>query len=227
MQWAAVAAGRYLLVTASLLFLFSCAPSRLVKPLKKGDRAVNASFGGPLIRFAGVVIPIPFTSAGYAHGVGNRVSLYGNLHTTSLLFGNIQTDIGSVFLIHEKPGIWGVTASPAIQMAWSARSMSGFRLWPSADLNLFVHPQARSSFFYAGANAWMEPGARRAHDEPRPKMFVPNLHTGYMWIGTNWNHQLEARWLGVGIPNLPGVTGYVGVGGKGALGIFYGITRVF
>ena len=39
---------------------YSCAPSRIIKPLNKGEKAVSINAGGPLIGFAGTKIPVPF-----------------------------------------------------------------------------------------------------------------------------------------------------------------------
>jgi hypothetical protein len=48
--------------------LLSCAPSRFVKPLDKGQQAVNLSLGVPLIEFSGLAISTPLITATYGKG---------------------------------------------------------------------------------------------------------------------------------------------------------------
>jgi hypothetical protein len=60
-----------------LLFIFgaqSCAPSRIVKPLEKGEQSLTANLGGPLIKFGSAPIPIPLTSVMYARGISNKTT---------------------------------------------------------------------------------------------------------------------------------------------------------
>jgi hypothetical protein len=56
---------------------------------------------------------------------------------------------------------------------------------------------------------------------------IPNLQVGYNVVKEKWQHQFEIKYLGAGIPNLPGVVGYIGAGGKGAFGIYYSLVRKF
>src|SRR5690242_18275035 len=84
---------------AFLALLASCAPCRYVKPLAKKQSAASFSFGGPLIMFSGTPIPVPFTTIGYGYGLTDNVTTYGNVHTTSALFGNAQVDLGSTLNI--------------------------------------------------------------------------------------------------------------------------------
>jgi hypothetical protein len=144
-----------LLVILSLLF-FSCAPSRFVKPLEKSQSAASFSFGGPMIQYDGAAIPIPFTTFAYGYGVANKCTVFGSLHSTSLLFGNLQSDLGATFLLFEKEKKFGVSAAPSLQLAYSMGKAGTFRLWPSADLNWFWHPKERQSYLYDGFNSWFE-----------------------------------------------------------------------
>jgi hypothetical protein len=223
---------RFLFSTCVCAVLFSlpaqrCAPSRYVKPLARSEQVISASLGGPLIRFSGLPVPIPFTSLGYARGLSEGITGYGHLHTTSLLFGNAQADLGGTFLLYKNEKHFGLTASPALQLAYNLRNQTGFRLWPSADLNAYFSPGAKPSYLYAGLNCWVEPSRRRAHDEPRPNLLLPNLHLGYTVVRTRWQHQFEAKYLGLGLPNQPGVVDYIGLSGKGSFGIYYALIRKF
>ena len=210
-----------------ILLFHCCAPSRYVKPLAKNQSAVSFSFGGPLIKFSGAPIPIPFTTLGYGYGITDNVTAYGNLHTTSALFGNAQADLGATFNLYKKENSFGITASPALQIAYNVRNAIGFRVWPSADMNAYFHLTKKPSYLYAGVNSWFEFSKVRAHDEPQQKHVLPNLQIGYVIVKTKWQHQFEFKYLGIGIPNLPGVVDYIGVSGKGSLGIYYSLVRKF
>ncbi|MBL7931532.1 MAG: hypothetical protein JNL60_06515 [Bacteroidia bacterium] len=217
-----------LLKFLSFIFLFyACAPSRYVKPLEKNQKAASFTFGGPLIKFSGAPIPIPFSTLGYAQGINENLTLYGNLHTTSALFGNSQLDLGTTFNLFKKENAFGITASPALQLAYSVRNKTGFRLWPSLDLNGYLHIKEKPSYLYAGLNSWFEFSSTRAHEEPQQRHLIPNVHIGFTRVRTKWQHQFELKYLGIGIPNLPGVVDYVGASHKGSFGIYYSVTRKF
>ncbi len=207
--------------------LQNCAPSRFVKPLEKKQSAASFSFGGPLIRFAGAPIPIPFSTLSYAYGINNRVTAFAGLHSTSLLFGNGQVDLGSTIGLFEKPNKFGCSATPALQMAYSIRNRGAARLWPSLDLNTYFHFNDQPSYLYAGVNAWFELSSLKAHNETQQRHLIPNLQLGYTIVKTKWQHQFELKYLGIGIPNLPGVVDYIGIQHKGTFGIYYSLTRKF
>ena len=211
----------------TLLFFWNCAPSRYVKPLAKNQSAASFSFGGPLIKFSGAPIPIPFSTLGYAYGVTTNATVYGNLHSTSLLFGNLQLDAGATLQLFKKENKFGLTASPALQLAYNVRNKTGFRIWPSADVNTYFHFNQKPSYLYAGINSWFELSGLKAHDEIQQRRVLPNIQLGYVIVKTKWQHQFECKYLGIGIPNLPGVVDYIGISGKGSLGIYYSLIRKF
>ncbi|MBL7917690.1 MAG: hypothetical protein JNM96_04785 [Bacteroidia bacterium] len=212
---------------AFLFFVFilsSCTPSRIVKPLKKGEQNVSGSFGGPMIKFAGAVTPLPFSTIGYAYGVSNKITAFGGLHTTSLLFGNLQTDIGLCAEIFSK-NKFGISVTPALQTAVSYKDVKSFRIWPSLDANFRY--EIKPGYFYTGAHVWFETKNTRVHELKQEKHALPNLHLGFIKTNTKWNHQFELKYLMPGTTIYPGVVDYVGINKKGAIGIYYAITRNF
>ncbi|MCW3077273.1 MAG: hypothetical protein JWO32_1882 [Bacteroidetes bacterium] len=218
---------RFICIFLFLIFICFCSPTQLVKPLQKGQRAAAITYGGPLIKFAGAPIPIPFTTLGFSYGLTSKITGYASLHTTSLIFGNLQTTVGGLFSLYEQENKFGLTVSPAIQTAYNIRNKTGFRIWPTLDLNAYYHPLQKPSFVYIGANSWFELSSLRAHNEPQANHIIPNIHAGYMLVKTKWQHQFEIKYLGLGIPNLPGVVDYIGISHKGALGIYYSLIRKF
>jgi hypothetical protein len=209
---------------AALLLLNACAPSRLVKPLKKGEQIVSGSFGGPLIKFSGAPIPLPFTTFSYAKGITDKISGFASLHSTSLLFGNLQTDLGICMDVYTK-NKFGISITPAIQTALSFKSAQAIRLWPSLDANFRY--EFTKGFLYAGTHSWFEFSKTRANDTKQERWLLPNYHIGFTKTNPKWNHQFEVKLL---LPNTsiyPGVVDYMGINGKGAIGLYYCVTRKF
>jgi hypothetical protein len=211
-------------MTLSLFFISSCTPSRLVKPLKKGEQTLSGSFGGPLIKFSGAPIPLPFSTVSYAKGLTNKVSGFAGLHTTALLFGNFQTDLGACIDAYSKNKI-GISITPAIQAAVSYKDINSFRLWPSIDLN--ARYEFDKGFLYLGTHNWLETSKMRVHETKQNKWILPTFHLGFTKTNTKWNHQFEAKWYLPSTAVYPGVVDYIGLNKKGAFGIFYCITRKF
>lgn len=204
-----------------------CAPARFVKPLAKKQQAVVASFGGPLINYSGAAIPVPFTTVGYGYGLTDNVTCYGNLHTTSMMFRNLQLDAGATIRLYEKEKKFGVSISPALQLAHSFVYSGTMRVWPSLDANAYYFLKGRESYLYTGVNSWFELSGYKAHKEPVSQHLLPNLNLGYVLARSKWLHQFQLGYLGLGINNLPGVVGYIGISGKGSLAFYYGLIRKF
>jgi hypothetical protein len=197
-----------------------------VKPLAKKEQAASFSFGGPVIGFAGASIPIPFTTLSYGRGLTDKMTVYGGLHLTSLAFGNIQFDFGGTY------GLWqrerqGLTGGLTLQTAVAPGKQNTVRLWPTAELNYYYQPGKGSSYLYGGLNSWFEASGKKSYNQVQPRHVIPNVQLGYMIVKTKIQHQFELKYLGIGIPNLPGVVDYRGIGGKGSIGIYYSIARKF
>jgi hypothetical protein len=216
-----------LFFVASISFLLQqCAPARFVKPLAKKTQAVSFSFGGPLIKFSGAPIPVPFTTLAYGYGISNSVTGFGSLHTTSLLFGNFQSDIGTTIKLYEKENKYGFSCAPTLQLAMNLKNSQTFRVWPSLDVNAYYHLKNKPSYFYTGLNSWVELSSKKAHQEPVKERLTPNLNLGFVKVNKKWTHQFQLSYLGIGKANLPGVVDYIGISGKGTLGFHYALIRI-
>lgn len=208
----------------SFFLLLSCTPSRLVKPLKKGEGALSGSVGGQLIKFGGAVIPIPYTSLNYAKGLNDRASIFGGIHTTALLFSNLQLDAGVCADIFKKEK-FAFSVSPAIQTAMSYKDYKSFRLWPSLDWN--ARYEFQKGFIYTGMHNWFEFSKTRSFDSEQKKFILPGYHIGYTITKTKWQHQFEVKYILPLTPVYPGVVDYIGIQNKGAFGIYYSVCRKF
>jgi hypothetical protein len=204
-----------------------CAPSRYVRPLAEKEHAATANLGGPLIGFGGAVIPIPLTSIGYGYGLNTQTTVFGNLHTTALLYGTLQTDIGvcrTIANIGARSMLTGNLLFNAAVSKWDGEG----RIWPQVDFNyIYQFTKSGNSFVYAGLGNWFELSAKRAHEQEQKKHVFFNPQIGIQYTHNRWNYRFEAKGLALGIPNQPNAVDYKGIGGKGAVGIYFGITLCF
>lgn len=220
----------------------SCAPTRFVRPLERGEKAIIASLGGPVVQVPNVApIPLPLTSVGYAQGVTRKTTAFGVLHTTDLVFGIGKIEAGLNTYLYQADR-WGVTATPVLNFAidkweWNAK------LWPQADFNVYYSFPFESlldqnnhteSFYskellvYGGVNNWFELAGTRAHGEDQPKNWILSPHVGVEFQTPKWNYQFETKLLAPGVPNRDLTISYSSIlKDKGALGIYFGFKRKF
>lgn len=209
------------------LFVFACAPSRFVRPLPKGQHAISVSAGGPLVELGNLVMPIPFSSVTYGYGYTNKTTFFAGLHSTALLFGVVQTDLGLVYQLSEqKLGIPAFTVTPVMNLAldtWEGH----FKAWPEVDANAFWHYNHNRNFLYAGIGNWFELAGRRAHEQRQKVHWVYYPQVGHTFTRDKWNYTLELKYIAPGRSNDNLVAEYKGIAGRGAIGTYLSITRKF
>ena len=209
----------------ALVFCIACAPVRNVRPLDKGEWRVSGSLGGPLIHFAGAVIPVPYTSLAAGYGIRKDLSASVGLHTTALAFGVIQTDLSATYA-PLRPSKWkpGISLTPVVNLAGDVWQKN-FRLWPQLDANAFWEYGQRKHYFYTGFSNWFELNNNRPHEEDQPSHWLVSINAGnYLSLG-NWNFSQEFRWMAPGKNNQKVVVDYVKPGNTGAIGIYFGVGR--
>lgn len=218
------------IIFISILSFFSCAPSRFVKPLKKGEKAINANFGGPLIGFAGTTIPIPFTSITYGHGLRNDITVFGGMHITSLAYGNFQTEIGMVkeFSKYDStnkfvPGFSVIPAFNIITDKWE----NNLKVWPELDLNAYWDINKGKHFIYAGMSNWFELSMQKAHNEKQENHWIFNPHVGISGQTGKWINNFELKFIAPSYSHQNVVVDFKSIGNNGAIGLYYCITRKF
>ncbi len=74
-----------------------CTHTHQVRPLGKGNSAVHASLGGPLVGVFGIVIPTPILSVGAAHGVTDQLEVLGHVDLTAAAFGSAHYVMGAAW----------------------------------------------------------------------------------------------------------------------------------
>lgn len=220
---------KYILFSIALIFIYSCAPSRYVEPLKHKELAVGISFGGPVIDFGGP-IPIPLTSIDAGYGIDTNLTVFAALHTTSLFFGDFQTDFGMTYrFLKQKKYIPNLSVSPSINIIKSF-SEDAFKLWPVLDLNAYWNYGERNNYFYLGVNNYIELSKTIALEQPQIQRVLWNPQIGHIIKGKKkpWQLSLEMKFLGPNIDNTKSFIDYKSILiNKGAAGIFVGYKWIF
>lgn len=207
-----------------LVTVFSCAPSHFVKPLQKGEKALNAAVGGPLIGFANTVIPVPLSSLTAGYGIKEDLTGFATIHTTSLLFGLGHLELGLVKEVFpQKEWRPALCLTPQVDIVTDFQH--AFKCWPVLELNARWKDRKKESFFYLGLSNWFELSSTRAGEEPQQHFWIFNPHIGRTFVRQKWDYTIEAKWLAPNIERLPNVVDYKGPGHMGAFGIYFGITR--
>jgi len=215
-------------LAACIGLIWSCTPTRYVQPLEAGEWAVQGTFGGPLMKNFGPPIPVPFTTAGVGYGLREGTTVYGNLHLTSVLFGTAQVDAGVLQGILEPDG-WrpGVSTSLGFNTAIDFHK-GHFKIWPQWDANAYWRYGANENRIFVGANTWWEPKGFTKGTEEGLQAIIPGIQVGHTFRGTGgWDKTLELSVRNVGKPSGDAVVDWAGLGGAGAFGFHFSITKRF
>ena len=231
----------FLLLFSFSIIISSCAPTRVVRTLKQGEKRLGGNIGGPLIKYNGTVIPVPFTSVYYAQGISDTITVFGGIHTTSALFGNFQTEIGGTYDIwRNKDTTKGVTGTFALNTAFNInnkeslqdvqnkpRTLNSFRLWPQIDANAYyVYNKSKNHFLYYGISTWIETKSNRQSGlKQRAYVFV-SPHVGTTLSNNLLNFTFELKYLAPYMNSWDPLVDYIRPVGKyGGLGFHIAITK--
>lgn len=224
---------KYIYFLSFLIGVFSCAPSRFVKPLEHKQHAISGSFGGPIAKISGVAtLPIPFTSFGYGYGLKPKTTIYANWHTTAAVFGVFQIDAGltqNIWINSTKK--MGVSISPAFNFMVDVFEKN-MRLWPQLDANYYFDYYEKEkkehinrNHFYVGMTNWFELQKTKAHDQNQTNRIIFSPQIGHTFERGKWNYILEVKFLAPYASNQNIVLDYVSPFGKrGGMGAYFGVT---
>ncbi len=117
-----------LLLPLFICFMYSCAPSRFVKPLDAKQKAINVSLGGPIIEYSDLPIPMPFLTATYGYGIDSSLTAFGGVNITSAFYGNAQVELGvTKRLLKQNKSIPGISINPVANIIY--RNKDAFRIF--------------------------------------------------------------------------------------------------
>jgi hypothetical protein len=210
-----------------IIQLSSCATTRLVKPLAKGEKELGLSLGGPVIGFSNTLLPVPMTSIYAAKGITDSLSVFGGLNGTSLLFGVAHLDLGACYQIMEtnkfKPGI---SVSPVTNFMLDKWDWN-FRFYPQVDLHAYWHYRQEKGLLYTGMSNWFELRKTTTYDLKQDKHWVPTFQLGTKYQREKVEWTIESRYIAPNYSNKFSVVDWKGVGSKGALGLYFGVNKKF
>ncbi len=188
---------KYKFLFFSFLFLAACAPTRFIEPIDEGKLAAGATFGGPIIDFAGAPIPVPLSSFEVGYGFKKNLTFSAGLHTTAAVFGNLQLDFGGTFKFLNQKGFKpNMSISPCLNTVWDIYDKK-IKSWPVIDLNAYWNYGKKMNYLYLGANSFIELSANMAleQEQPTPILFSPQI--GHVLKGKDrkWEFISEIKFL--------------------------------
>lgn len=219
-----------------ILVTVGCSSTKFYEPLNKGEQVLTSHFGGPIATVPGIgSIPLPFTSIGYANGVTDRLTAFGSIYPTSLLFGVGQLDLGVNF------GLWesslknqGLSITPALNTLVDLYTGTN-RFWPQLDVNFYSNYMTWKTFdefgklstikkngYYVGLSNWIDPYLTESQGRRNEQFWIPSLQIGHSWNRIRWNYLIECKFLAPIYSNENIVVNYPSVlGDFGALGAYF------
>lgn len=216
------------LALAYICSLTACSTTRIVKPLKAKEVMIGADFGGPLIGFGGGTIPLPFTSVVGAYGVDSNLTVFGAAHLTAATYGNIQLELGGVYRVYQSkkqyiPSISGGLSTQLLLATTDGR----FRIFPVADVNLYwQYLKSGNNYAYVNWSSLFD-FFDEASGQANSNIYRPSFGIGHTFENAKMRYTIEGKYMLPGEANDRGPVQYRGVGGKGAFGVYIGISRKF
>jgi hypothetical protein len=238
-----------------LFLLYSCAPTRIVRPLKAGEDRWGISAGGPVIKYNDNVIPTPLATVTYAKGLNDSTTFFMGINATSLLFTNIQTEFGFCYNIYKKNKLkmfkdtveFGISVNPVANVAFHLNGnlepatnaytlgnsgkplITGVKLWPQLDANCYWnYGKKRRNTLYFGINNWFEVNRKYSYNENENAPFVivsPQLGNILTSKSGIWSFTTEIKYLAPYLSNQNLPIEYVKPGKTGAIGFFIGVSK--
>lgn len=216
-----------LFIIPALLFLANCSPSPLIRPLAKSEQAISATFGGPLIGYSNLTIPIPFVMAGYEYGLKENLSLSCESNLTSLSFGDLNLKTGALYELFAPSGkIPGVSIAPAFHFMLDTWEWH-FRFYPQLDANSYWAYGKNQNLVYTGLENWFELLSKNEYGKKVTQHWIPILKIGHTFMRPKSQYTLEVKDIAFTNSNKDLVVGYKTPFDHGALGLYFGYARKF
>lgn len=204
-----------------------CTSSRFVKPLDKGQKAFFGNFGGPLIEFSEIPMPIPFATIGYGQGIHHDITLYSAIDLTSAIFGVWHHEIGMSANILKLKNNYAFSVQPGMHMFQNLQTFNAFRMYPVMDISFYKQLPQQQYEFYCNGRFWINAYANQNPEWQGYSPITTGIYFGLQKHNKQWGHQFELGCIAPNTPNTPNVVNFIGLQGKGALVLHYSILRYF
>jgi hypothetical protein len=217
----------FALAVGCMALLSSCAAVRQVRPLAKGESAVNVSLGGPMTNYVGdAFLPAPLLSLGYNYGVLPRMDMEVGLDLTHLLYGVAKVDLGVNWrpwqTLRWRPSL---IVSPKLQLATDCQT--SVMVNPDLILTAAWNPTP-ALYPYLGIENWFILDRTRPDGVTQEQHWLIAPFVGLSVYHHRWQYQAEFRILAPNLDNdLYRAPENVGFGDHGIIEIFLGIGRSF
>ena len=190
-----------------------CAATHTVRPLGRGNAALNASLGGPLVTVGSATIPTPILTLGGAYGVRDDAEVTVHADATAALFGVLHVDPGLAFhpLIRDGGAIPTLTVAAAFHLL---TNLSDTRVAPQLTLAAAWRVGCRH-LLYAGADSAVASGTPA-------RLVVGPLQGGEARLGRRLGLALEAKWLAPYYDVAPLAPSWVSPGSHGYFSVLLG-----
>ena len=215
-----------------MLVLTGCSSTTLIRPLERGQWAVGANVGGPMIAFKGAAVPVPLSGVLVARGFADSATAFARVHATSAAFGVVHLELGGL-KEWKAPAKWrpGFSAAPSLHVmldTWKCRTS----LYPQVDLNMYCfvgdgRGTKPPDLLHAGICNWFELRSTGAEGRAQRRHWLPAIHLGYTMARPKWNYTIESKWIAPFTSNEKLVVDYISPGSRGALGLYLSTTRLF
>ena len=210
-----------------ILLLSACAGSRVVQPLNKSQWQASLSFGGPLLTNKDQQTEItPMSSISGAYGFTQAITGFSSWQIGSLQNEIYHFDAG---FTHElippfsiRPGITysGIANLLSESGSWKTR------LYPQVDINAYwLLPN--KDFFYTGMSNWFEFSSKKAHSQTQEHHWLTSFHIGYTKTIKQYSANLEAKYLAPFNQSEEQLIDFVNLGNRGAIGLYFSVSRKF
>lgn len=193
----------------------ACATTAPVRPLGRGNVALNASLGGPLVRAAGLDIPTPILMLGGAYGARDDLEVTARADVTAAAFGDVHVQPGVAY--HPRLGTPG-GGVPIVTVAGSLHVLTNLddtRLYPQVTLAGAWLVGGRH-LIYLGGDAGAGFGART-------RVLAGPLLGGELRLGRA-GLTLEGKWLAPYYDVAPTAPTWLSPFGRGYLAVLIGAT---
>jgi hypothetical protein len=172
-------------------------------------------------------VPIPYLTTGADYGLGPRLTLGGNAHLLSLVYGIAGLDGALSWFPWESSG-----SDPTVGL--ELRVLAFASLKSQVDRRFLVYPVFSSSAAWSLGSGLLYFGSHLAGPvpkpeyDPSPQRFLWSPFVGYRWaLGDRYALLTELKWQGANIRSDQLAVSYLHPAGRGALTPMVALTRRF